>query len=143
MYTAVVVIQIIVSIVLIISVLLQVGKGATMGSSFGGGSSSQTVFGSAGPATMLAKITWVCLVIFLLSSIYLTHLSSAARKSSIMSDVPAVTSPPAGSAEPQAPAAAAPAAEPASPKSEATTEKAPAMMKAPAEKPATEPAKGK
>ncbi len=142
MYTAVVVIQIIVSIVLIISVLLQVGKGATMGSSFGGGSSSQTVFGSAGPATMLAKITWVCLVIFLLSSIYLTHLSSAARKSSIMSDVPAVTTPPAKS-EPEAPAAAAPAAEPASPKSEATTEKAPAMMKAPAEKPATAPAKGK
>lgn len=108
MYTAVVVIQIIVSIVLILSVLLQVGKGATMGSSFGGGSSSQTVFGSAGPATMLAKITWVCLVIFLFSSIYLTHLSSTAKKSSIMSDVPSVTTP-AKTALPETPAAAAPA----------------------------------
>ena len=143
MHTAVVVIQLIVSIVLIISVLLQVGKGATMGSSFGGGSSSQTVFGSAGPATMLAKITWVCLVIFLLSSVYLTHLSSAARKSSIMSDVPAVTTPPARTAEPQVPAATtAPAAEPVAPKSDATGEKAPAMT-APAEKPAAAPATGK
>lgn len=120
MYTAVVVIQIIVSIVLIISVLLQVGKGATMGSSFGGGSSSQTVFGSAGPATMLAKITWVCLVIFLLSSIYLTHLSAAAKKSSIMSGLPSVTAP-AKTALPETPAA-------------------PAPMTAPAEKPAAAPA---
>ncbi len=142
MHTAVVVIQIIVSIVLIVTVLLQVGKGATMGSSFGGGSSSQTVFGSAGPATMLAKITWVCLAIFLLSSIYLTHLSSAARKSSLMSDMPVVTTPPAKTAEPQTPAAA-PAAEPAAPKGDATTEKAPAMMTQPAEKPAAAPAAGK
>lgn len=117
MHTLVVVIQLIVSIVLIIAVLLQVGKGATMGSSFGGGSSSQTVFGSAGPATLLAKITWVCLVIFLLSSIYLTHLSAKAKKSSIMSEVPAVTNPiapatqstAAPAAAPQAPTATAPA----------------------------------
>jgi len=132
MYTAVVVIQLIVSFILIIAVLLQVGKGATMGSSFGGGSSSQTVFGSAGPATMLAKITWVCLVIFLISSIYLTHLASVARKSSIMSDIPSVTAPTTAPAP-----AETTATEPAGTMSPAPSDKT-GEMTAPVEK--TEPA---
>ncbi|MBI5588213.1 MAG: preprotein translocase subunit SecG [Deltaproteobacteria bacterium] len=128
MYTAVVVIQLIVSIVMIIAVLLQVGKGATMGSTFGGGSSSQTVFGSAGPATLLAKITWVCLVIFLISSVYLTHLSASAKKSSIMSSVPALTAPAKtpeqGAAATKA--AVSPAALPSGPQSATPAGKSPA-----------------
>jgi len=127
-------------------VLLQVGKGATMGSSFGGGSSSQTVFGSAGPATMLAKITWVCLALFLLSSIYLTHLSTAARTSSLMSDMPSVKTAPEKPAEPgAAPAMATPAeTTPAmtAPVEKAPAEKAPAMA-APAKEAAPAPAKKK
>lgn len=124
MYTAVVVIQLIVSIVMIIAVLLQVGKGATMGSTFGGGSSSQTVFGSAGPATLLAKITWVCLVIFLISSVYLTHLSANAKKASIMSSVPAVTAP-VKTPEKDA-AAVSPSTLPSGPQSATPAEKSPA-----------------
>ncbi|MEK7773907.1 MAG: preprotein translocase subunit SecG, partial [Deltaproteobacteria bacterium] len=50
MFTLVVIIQIIVSIIMIIAVLLQSGKGSAIGSSFGG-ASSQTLFGSAGPQT--------------------------------------------------------------------------------------------
>ncbi|MBI5810271.1 MAG: preprotein translocase subunit SecG [Deltaproteobacteria bacterium] len=98
MFTTAIIIHIIASIVLIIAVLLQVGKGATMGSSFGG-ASSQTVFGSAGPTTFLAKITSACAVIFMLTSLFLTYSSSKQRSSSIMSKLPSV----------------APAAKPASP----------------------------
>ena len=40
-------------VVLILVILLQAGKGASMGVAFGG--SSQTVFGSSGPASFLGK----------------------------------------------------------------------------------------
>ena len=92
MYTAIIVIHIFVSIVMIISVLLQVGKGADIGSAFGG-ASSQTLFGSAGPATLLVKVTGVCAGIFMLTSLYLTYQSSRAKQTSVMSDAPAVTAP--------------------------------------------------
>lgn len=92
MYTMIIVIHIFVSIVMIISVLLQVGKGASIGSAFGG-ASSQTLFGSAGPATLLAKVTGACAGIFMLTSLYLTYQTSRAKQASVMSDVPAVTAP--------------------------------------------------
>ena len=41
-------IHIVVSVLMIMVILLQTGKGASMGAAFGGGS-SQTLFGSAGP----------------------------------------------------------------------------------------------
>lgn len=92
MLTIVMVVHIIVSIVLIISVLLQMGKGASIGSTFGS-TSSQTLFGSSGPASMLAKLTTGCAVVFMLTSLFLTYNSSKHRSSSIMSDVPAITQP--------------------------------------------------
>ncbi len=114
MHTIALIIHIIASIVMIVSVLLQVGKGASMGSAFGG-SSSQTLFGSSGPATFLGKITAVCAGIFMLTSLYLTFLSTKERTSSIMSDVSVETgkeSPmpglPAGAGGPQGPAGIAP-----------------------------------
>jgi preprotein translocase subunit SecG len=92
MLSAVIAIHIVASIVLIASVLLQVGKGASIGSTFGG-ASSQTLFGSAGPATFLTKITAACALIFMVTSLYLTFTGSKARTSSIMTGVPAVTAP--------------------------------------------------
>ncbi|MDO8304070.1 MAG: preprotein translocase subunit SecG [Sedimentisphaerales bacterium] len=111
MFTAITVIHIIVSIILVLAVLLQVGKGASIGSTFGG-ASSQTLFGSAGPATILAKVTYVGIAIFMVTSLYLTYTSSRSKASSIMSDIPAVSAPEAkqGAPEQQAvPAAPAPA----------------------------------
>lgn len=110
MFTLVVIIQIIVSVVMVIAVLLQSGKGAAIGSSFGG-SSSQTLFGSAGPQTMLGKVTAVCAAIFMLSSLYLTYLSSRSRTASVMSGVPATVAPATQAEQPQAaPAQTAPQA---------------------------------
>ena len=106
MATLATVIHIIVSIILVIAVLLQVGKGASIGSTFGS-SSSQTLFGSAGPATFLTKVTGVCAAVFMLTSLYLTYNASKSRSASVMSDMPVVKSAPAGQKEaqqqPQAP----------------------------------------
>lgn len=110
MFTAITVIHIIVSIVIVIAVLLQVGKGASIGSTFGG-ASSQTLFGSAGPATLLAKVTYVGVAIFMVTSLYLTYTGSRSKSASIMSDIPAVTAP-AGQ-ESATPQAAEPVVEPA------------------------------
>ena len=54
MTTVILSIHVIASVLLVLIVLLQTGKGADMGASFGGGS-SQTLFGSTGPATILGK----------------------------------------------------------------------------------------
>jgi preprotein translocase subunit SecG len=63
-----------VCLALIIIILLQAGKGAGMGAAFGG--SSQTVFGSAGRATFLTKVTIAAAVIFGLTSIGLSFIGS-------------------------------------------------------------------
>ncbi len=121
------VVHIIVSLVMIVVVLLQVGKGASIGSTFGG-ASSQTLFGSAGPATMLAKITYTCVAIFMITSLYLTYTASNRNEKSIMSDMPAVTRPvgkkaPEAAGEKAVPATPAPAMEKTAPASPAKPSK--------------------
>src|SRR3990172_2527921 len=91
MYTALIILHILVSIFLVIVVLLQAGKGASIGASFGG-SSSQTLFGSAGPATFLSKITAGCAIVFMITSLYLTYTASTRSTSSIMKNIPATKS---------------------------------------------------
>src|SRR3972149_2586299 len=100
MHTAITVLHILVSIFLVIVVLLQVGKGATIGSSFGG-TSSQALFGSSGPVTFLNKITIACAVIFMLTSLYLTYLSGGRRVGSVMGSVPSVKEAPEEEKQPQ------------------------------------------
>jgi len=69
--TLISIIHILVSLVLIAVVLLQAGKGANMGAAFGG--SSQTVFGSSGPGTFLSKMTTIVAIVFMLTSLVLSH----------------------------------------------------------------------
>ncbi|MEI7589890.1 MAG: preprotein translocase subunit SecG [Deltaproteobacteria bacterium] len=73
MGTFVTIIHIVACIVLVLVVLLQVGKGADMGSLFGG--SSQTIFGSSGPGTFLGKVTAGIAVLFMITSLILSHPS--------------------------------------------------------------------
>ncbi len=98
MYIAVVVVHVLVSIAILGIVLLQAGKGADIGSAFGGGG-SQAVFGSMGTPTILGKITTVVAIIFMATSFTLAIMSS--RTGSV---VPASAPAPA----PAAPAAPAP-----------------------------------
>ncbi len=74
-----------VAVFLILVVLLQTGKGAEMGAAFGG--ASQTVFGSAGPAGFMAKLTTTAAVVFMLTSLSLAYVSSGRIKGSIAPEV--------------------------------------------------------
>lgn len=84
MYIFLVIVHIIVSIALIAIVLLQSGKGAEMGASFGA-SGSQSVFGAGGGSTFMSKMTTGAAVIFMLTSLTLAYLSGHSGTSSIMS----------------------------------------------------------
>ncbi|MCG8437892.1 MAG: preprotein translocase subunit SecG [Pseudomonadales bacterium] len=55
-------------------VLIQHGKGADAGASFGGGG-SQTVFGSAGSANFLTRATAVLAVVFFVTSLVLAWMA--------------------------------------------------------------------
>lgn len=85
MYTLAVSIHLIVCFLMIAAILLQAGKGAEIGASFGG--SSQTVFGSRGPGTFLSKVTVGAAIVFMLSSLSLAILSKQANTSSTVIDL--------------------------------------------------------
>ncbi len=82
MPTLILVLHFIVCILMIIVILLQAGKGADIGATFGGG--SQTVFGPRGAATFLSKVTTISAIIFLMTSIYLANVSKNQSGSSIL-----------------------------------------------------------
>lgn len=103
MYSILVIVHVIICVFLVLTVLLQQGKGAAIGAVFG---SSDTIFGSAGPASFLHKLTTGLAVLFMVSSLVLTYLSAHRVEDSIMQDVEVTTSPvttepvgPAGPAE--------------------------------------------
>ncbi|EIJ69484.1 preprotein translocase subunit SecG [Pasteurella bettyae] len=75
MYQALLIIYLLVSIALIGFILVQQGKGADAGASFGGGASG-TVFGSAGSANFLSRTTALLATIFFLISIALGNMNS-------------------------------------------------------------------
>jgi len=104
-----IVVHIIASFAIIGIVLLQAGKGADIGSAFGG-AGSQAVFGSMGTPTVLGKITAVIAIIFTITSFSLALLGGERGGSIVREAAP----PPAAAPAPAAPAPAAPAA-PASP----------------------------
>lgn len=104
MYITLVVVHVLVSFGIIAIVLLQAGKGADIGSAFGGGG-SQAVFGSMGTPTILGKITTTIAVVFLITSFGLAMLSSKSA-SVVPATAPPPASPPAPAASPPAPAPA-------------------------------------
>ena len=62
--------HIIVCILLIVTILLQVGKGATTGASFGGG--VRTFFGVMGAISPLAKVIIVLAIIFMTTTLFMS-----------------------------------------------------------------------
>ena len=67
MIIALTIVHVLMCFAIIAIVLLQAGKGADIGSAFGG-AGSQAVFGSMGTPTVLGKITGVIAIIFTLTS---------------------------------------------------------------------------
>lgn len=73
MYQFILLIHVFAAICIIALVLVQQGKGATMGAAFGSGA-SQTVFGSRGSGSFLFRITIGFLTVFFITSISLNYL---------------------------------------------------------------------
>jgi preprotein translocase subunit SecG len=84
MIIVITILHVIMCLILIAIVLLQTGKGASMGAAFGG--ASQTLFGGAGPASFLNKITTIAAIVFMLTSFTLAILSSRVTASSKVLD---------------------------------------------------------
>lgn len=95
METLLIIVHIVVCLFLIGIVLLQHGKGADIGATFGG--SSQSLFGTEGPLPLLNKITTFVAVLFMVTSISLAYISANRGSGSVMSvlssDQPAAVEP--------------------------------------------------
>ncbi|RLA64107.1 MAG: preprotein translocase subunit SecG [Epsilonproteobacteria bacterium] len=83
MIEALMIFQGVVSVLLIIMVLLQFGKGAEAGLISGGGS-SDAVFSSAQQGNILSKITVVLAILFLGGSVNLARLQSKKSDKSLL-----------------------------------------------------------
>jgi preprotein translocase subunit SecG len=114
----VLVIQLLAAIVMIGLVLIQHGKGADMGASFGSGASG-SLFGATGSANFLSRSTAICATVFFICTLalaYLSNVHTAAPASTSVLDRAAPAAPaasvPSGGAlipgvQPTAPAASA------------------------------------
>ena len=141
LYPLLTVVQVIAALSVIVLVLLQQGKGADMGSSFGGGSAG-SLFGATGAANFFSRATkWVA-VLFFAATAGLAYLGNASPESAtsqsggsglmegFQPQNPALpVAPPSGAAVPAAPVAPEAPAVPAAPAEQTS---APAIEAAPA-----------
>jgi preprotein translocase subunit SecG len=115
MVTFLVIVHIIVCLAVMLIVLLQQGKGADIGATFGTGG-SQTVFGSRGAGNFLTKLTAAAGAIFMLTSLALAMIESHGTSASIVKTPSGNTAPaPAQKGAPFVPASPSGAHAPAMP----------------------------
>jgi preprotein translocase subunit SecG len=137
------IVHVMVCIVLIIAVLLQSGKAADLAGAFGG-AGSQTAFGPRGGASLLARVTEICAILFMVTSLGLWVLSGKDTSSAVSGEAAAPVKPAAAetkkdanpAADAKAPAAAAAEKDKKQPETKQPEAKA-AEVKAPETKPAT------
>jgi preprotein translocase subunit SecG len=94
LFISITVLHVIVCIILVLVVLLQSGKGADLAGAFGGGS-TQTAFGSRGPASFLSKMTTIAAIVFMLTSIGLSLISTQKASKSVLEGTQEETAVPA------------------------------------------------
>lgn len=127
MITTLIVLHVIICVLLVVTVLLQFGKGAEVGAVMGGGS-SQAVFTSSSKGNFFTKLTTALAIGFMLNSIALTTLKSREAKKSLFDDEQALAGPlNSDTTTPAAPAAGAQPA-PAAGTEAAKAEAAPAQQ---------------
>jgi preprotein translocase subunit SecG len=102
MYIALTVLHVLMCFGIIAIVLLQSGKGADIGSAFGG-AGSQAVFGSMGTPTVLGKITAGIAILFTLTSFTLALMGGDRGSSVIREPAPVAPAAPATSGAPATP----------------------------------------
>lgn len=89
MLSLVLLVHILLCIGIISLVLLQQGKGADVGAAFGSGSSN-SIFGSRGPASFLFKFTAFLVLMFFITSISLTYIQGQNAKAENQLTAPVV-----------------------------------------------------
>jgi preprotein translocase subunit SecG len=97
-----IVLHVLMALAIIGLVLLQHGKGADMGSGFGGGASG-SLFGATGSANFLSRTTAILAAIFFVSSLVLAYFATqrAPESGSVVDRAPAVQQKKAEAAKPQ------------------------------------------
>ena len=88
MQQLILVIHVLAAVAIIALVLMQHGRGADVGASFGSGSSN-TMFGSSGSMPFLMKVTAACAAVFFVTSLSLNYLASRSAKKSEVFTIPA------------------------------------------------------
>jgi len=84
MEKVILIVHVITAVAIVVLILLQQGKGATMGASFGAGA-SQTLFGSQGSGNFFSRATAIFATVFFLTSFGLAYL--AKESASVDTDV--------------------------------------------------------
>jgi len=126
--TLVLAVQLLSAMAMIGLVLVQHGKGADMGASFGSGASG-SLFGASGSANFLSRSTAVCATVFFLCTLALAYAGGANRGAPSGGSVLDRPTAPASEASAPAPGSipgGAPGAIPATPAAPAATQTAPA-----------------
>ncbi len=91
MVTAVVILQVAISVLLVLVVLIQGGENVDMAAAFGG--ASQAAFGPRGAVTTIQKITWVLAALFMIVAMTLTIWSGRTGSASVLSKTPPKAAP--------------------------------------------------
>ncbi len=89
MQTIIIIVHVIAAIAIVGLVLLQQGKGADAGASFGAGA-SQTVFGASGSGNFLVRATTISAVIFFVTSLSLAIFAKNQAGTSTTTGLPIV-----------------------------------------------------
>ncbi len=110
LYTLFIILHVFVCFLMIAAILLQSGKGAEIGAAFGG--SSQTVFGSRGPANFLSKLTVVVAAVFMVTSFSLAILAKQRNVASTVIDLQQKSEPTTPAAPAQSTTESHPAGDP-------------------------------
>lgn len=88
MYQFILLVHVFAAVFVIALVLVQQGKGASVGAAFGSGA-SQTVFGSRGSGSFLFRVTMSLVGIFFVTSLTLNYLATRAYKQEKVMMLPA------------------------------------------------------
>ena len=92
MVTMLIALHVLICVLLVVTVLLQFGKGAEMGAVMGGGA-SQAVFSSSAKGNFLTKLTTVLAIGFMVNSIVLTTIKSRESKRSLFDNEAPIAAP--------------------------------------------------
>jgi len=92
MLTFLVVLHVVICVLLVVTVLLQFGKGAELGAVMGGGA-SQAVFSSSAKGNFMTKLTTILAIGFMVNSIVLTTVKSREAKRSLFDNEAPVAAP--------------------------------------------------